>query len=80
MVYPSLISHIFNGVLLFTGLIFIVLNFSKIRSFETYRILIILLIASIAIGVHGISHLLLEKTYGYNPLDIYRQVPNLSTP
>lgn len=70
MVYPSLIAHIFNGLMLFASLIFILLNFSKIRTFETYRILIILLIASIAIGLHGISHLLLEKTYRYNPLDI----------
>jgi hypothetical protein len=37
-----------------------------------------ILLFSIASGVHSISHLSLEKGYGYNPLEIFPEILSLS--
>jgi len=66
---PSILSHILSGVFLFAGMIVLVMHYSRISSVSPYRILLMLLVISVAIGVHGISHLGLEKVYGYNPLE-----------
>jgi hypothetical protein len=47
-----------------------ILYSSKIQSFDIYRILILALLLSTALGIHGISHLMLEKEYGYDPLNL----------
>ena len=66
--FPSFYAHIFNGILLFIGLILIALNYSKLIKIETYKIIMIVLVFSIAIGIHGLSHLGLEYIYNFNPL------------
>lgn len=42
--------------------------YSQIRKMDPYRTLVLTLLFSIAIGLHGVSHLGLEKQYGYNPV------------
>jgi hypothetical protein len=72
---PSFYAHIINGVLLFIALIVIFANYSKIKRYEGYpgSTSILILLLSIAFGIHGISHLGLESVYGYNPLKLYFQ-------
>jgi hypothetical protein len=72
---PSFYARIINGVLLFIALIFIVTNYSKLSKYEGYpgKTLYLILLLSIAVGIHGISHLGLKSAYGYNPLKLYFQ-------
>ena len=64
----SFYIHIINGVLLFIVFILLYTYYSKIIHLEPYKLIILLLIFSLAIGVHGLSHLGLENIYNYNPL------------
>lgn len=71
MFVPSVLAHIVGGGVLVIAVIFLFLNSSRIFAFDTYRILIVMLLFSMAIGVHGLSHLGLEKIYGYSPLHVF---------
>ena len=62
---PSVYAHILNGLLLFAGVVYVVLN---VRAREPYQILVLILLFSMAAGIHGLSHMGLEYIYGYNPL------------
>ena len=42
--------------------------YPKLRKLGVYEGLVLTLLFSIAIGLHGVSHLGLEKQYGYNPI------------
>lgn len=55
---------------MFLALYIALTSFTSVRSLDTFRMLILLLALSTAVGVHGISHLGLERTYGYNPMKI----------
>ena len=68
---PSFYSHIINGLLLLTSAILIYKYYSVITRLEPYKLITFTLLLSIAIGIHGLSHLGLEKGYGYNPLSIF---------
>jgi len=61
---PSVYAHILNGLLLFAGVVYLFIS----RSRNSYQILAIILLFSMAVGIHGISHMGLEYLYGYNPL------------
>jgi uncharacterized membrane protein len=67
---PSLYAHVINGILLLIAIIIFVLNFSKIIKLGPYKLIVLYLLFSVVIGIHGISHLGLEKGYGYNPFHI----------
>jgi len=67
---PSFYSHISNGVLLFIAFIFLYKNYSKIIRLEPYKLISLILLLSMSIGIHSLSHLGLEKGYGYNPMSI----------
>ena len=67
---PSLYAHIITGLLLLIAVILFSINFSKIIRLEPYKLIVLCLLFSSVIGIHGISHLGLEKVYGYNPLKI----------
>lgn len=71
MFYPSVASHMFQGVLLFITAIYAFFNFQRIQRFNLYQILILLLLSSIVIGLHGISHALLEKQYNFVPFNLW---------
>ena len=55
----------------FLLLAFIILtrNYSKLKNLEPYKLIILTLIFSISIGIHGLSHLGLENYYNYNPIN-----------
>lgn len=67
---PSFYSHIINGLFLLLAFILLYKNYSQIKKLDPYKLIILFLIFSIGIGVHGLSHLGLEKIYNYNPLRI----------
>ena len=45
--------------------------YSQLRKLDPYRTVVLLLLCSIAIGLHGVSHLGLEKQYDYNPMYLF---------
>jgi len=65
---PSFYAHIINGLLLFAALVLLYKNYSKIRNLDSYSLIILTLLFSIGIGIHGLTHLGLEKVYNYNPI------------
>ena len=67
---PSFYSLPVTGILLFVSLLLIFQYSSKVgSSMSTYQLVNLLLLFSIAIGVHGLLHLGLEYVYNFNPLD-----------
>lgn len=68
---PSFYAHFINGLLLLFALIILCKNYSDIKKLDFYKIIIIILIFSIAFGIHGLLHLGLESKYNYNPLLIF---------
>ena len=69
---PSFYSLPVTGILLFVSLLLIFQYSSKVgSSMSTYQLVNLLLLFSIAIGVHGLLHLGLEYVYNFNPLDSY---------
>jgi hypothetical protein len=67
---PSFYAHVINGILLLVAFILLLQNYRSINHIDKYKLIILVLLFSIAIGVHGLSHLGLEKTYRYNPLQL----------
>ena len=67
---PSLYAHIINGILLLVAFILLLKNYNSIKNIDKYKLIVLVLLFSIASGVHGLSHLGLEKGYGYNPLQL----------
>jgi hypothetical protein len=67
---PSFYAHIINGLLLLLAFVILYKNYDKIANLDPYKITVIILAFSIGVGVHGLSHLGLEKVYNYNPLII----------
>jgi len=65
---PSIYAHITNGLLLFIAMILIYRNYKTILRLNTYERIVLLLLFSLAIGVHGLSHLGLESIYNWNPM------------
>jgi len=63
---PSVYAHILNGLLLFAGVVYLIV----FRARDSYQILVLILLFSMAVGIHGISHMGLEYVYGYNPLSV----------
>lgn len=65
---PSLYAHVANGFLIFTSIVIFVRYYTKIMSLEPYKLIILSLLFSIVVGIHGLSHMGLEANYGYNPI------------
>ena len=62
---PLLYAHVLNGLfLLFAFILFI--QYGCRKNDEYYKPLIIYLLFSIAVGLHGLSHFCLEFLYNYN--------------
>ena len=61
-----------SGAFLLIALFCLVTCYSKLRKLGLYEGLVLTLLFSIAIGLHGVSHLGLEKQYGYNPVYAFR--------
>lgn len=67
---PSFYAHIINGLFLLISFSLLYKYYSQIKKLDPYKMIIIVLIFSIGVGVHGLSHLGLENIYGYNPLNL----------
>lgn len=65
---PSVMAHTLNGGLLIAALILAAVNYRVISRLPVLQLVTLLLILSVAVGVHGLSHVGLESAYGYNPL------------
>jgi hypothetical protein len=68
--YPSFYAHILNALFLLVAFFSLITNFNKIKNIDSYKLTTLFLLFSLAIGVHGLSHLGLEYVYNFNPLDI----------
>ena len=68
MIAPSMMAHALNGVLMLAAVVVAYMNYRVLWRVDPYKKVLILLVFSIAIGIHGISHVGLEKGYGFNPL------------
>jgi hypothetical protein len=77
LLYPSFYAHVLNGVFLFLTIVLLYRNYSSVTKYNVYSQLMLLLLLSIAVGIHGISHLGLETIYKYHPLYYIDQ--NLNT-
>ena len=64
---PSLYAHVLNGLFLLFAFI-LLLQYGSRKTNDYYKMLIIYLLFSIAIGIHGLSHFGLEIVHNYNPL------------
>jgi len=67
---PSLFAHAFNGLFILLALILLYTNFSTFKNLDAYKKVILLLLFSITMGIHGLSHMGLESIYNYNPFQI----------
>ena len=56
---------------MFIAFVFVVMNYSKLRS-NVAVFAVLLLLLAITMTLHGLSHLGLEVVYGYNPIDFVR--------
>ena len=65
---PSIYAHIMNGILLFISAILIYRNYSTISRIAASEKVKLVLLFSLAVGLHGLSHLGLEYIYKFNPL------------
>jgi hypothetical protein len=64
---PSLNSLFVTGFLLLFILHIFISNYKQFMRLDYYKKLNILSLFVIAIGIHGIIHLGVEKHYGFNP-------------
>ena len=60
-----------TGVLICITAVIVLLYFTKIQALDIYRIVILLLLFSIVVGIHGLSHALLENQYGFVPFNLW---------
>jgi len=67
MLYPSFLAHVLSGVFLFFVIGFSIMHLKQLLQLSPPIKVALLTLFSIALGVHGISHMVLEKYYGYNP-------------
>ena len=64
---PSIYPHIFGGGLILVAFLVVAINITSIIKLEPYKLLVLILLLSIATGIHGISHIGMEVFYKYNP-------------
>lgn len=64
---PSLHSLFITGISILCIFIIFITNFSKIMKSSYETKLKILSLMTIAIGIHGLIHLGVEREYGFNP-------------
>jgi len=67
---PSVIAHVLNGILMFAAVVVAYMNVRFLSRLDPYKKVMILLVFSVAIGIHALSHLGLESVYGFNPFKV----------
>lgn len=65
---PSFYSHILNSFFMVVAMILLYKNYTILSIRPAYQLVLLSLLFSIAIGIHGISHLGLEKVYDFYPI------------
>ncbi len=65
---PSIYAHMLNAILLFISAILIYTNYSTISRIAATEKVKLVLLLSLAIGLHGLSHLGMEYVYKFNPM------------
>jgi len=65
---PSFLAHIGNALFLLLAAFLFFKHYALIKKTNGLMLVALALLASIAIGIHGLSHLGLERQYNYNPL------------
>ena len=71
---PATYAHILNGTLVFTDVIFVFWNIAKLQSIDIYKKIVLMLLISISIGIHGLSHFELERIHKFNNMPCMRNV------
>jgi hypothetical protein len=67
---PSFYATVTTGILILLLVIIGIRSFNEIKTYDTYRLLMVIGIFTILVGIHGMLHLGLEAVYDYNPLEI----------
>ena len=62
---PSFYARVLNAILILVAVMLLVKHY---RTLRPYEVIVVALLFSIGMGVHGLSHLGLETAYGFNPL------------
>ena len=65
---PSIMAHGLGAVILLLAVGTMVVYYKRVQKYDIFQIIIILLLLSSTVTIHGISHALLEKNYNYNPV------------
>lgn len=65
-----MMAHALNGILMFVAVVVAYMNFRVLNNLDPYKKVMILLVFSVAIGIHAMSHLGLESVYGLNPFKV----------
>ena len=65
MLTPSFYAHACNGILLLISFVLIIRNINKIKQFDLYKKIMLLLVFTLVVGIHGLSHLGQESEYDY---------------
>jgi disulfide bond formation protein DsbB len=66
MVKPSFLAQILNAAFLMAAIYVFAVSYQQLSN---SNIIIILLLMSLAFGIHGLMHAVDEIYYGYNPLE-----------
>lgn len=61
---PAFYAHCISGLLLAHSLFMLYKHFTKVKNFEPYNIIAMILSFSLVFGLHGLSYLGLEMKYG----------------
>jgi uncharacterized membrane protein len=64
---PSIYAHIMSGMLLFVAFALLWKHSSFVYKMDPYKSIVLTILFSIAVCVHGLSHLGLEMHYNFNP-------------
>jgi hypothetical protein len=67
----SFYAHIANLMFILFAVYFVISNFSYLENMSAEKKIYVVLLFSIASGVHGLSHLGLENLYQYNPMGFF---------
>lgn len=62
-------AHALNGLLMLAAVVVAYMNYRVLSRLDPYKKVMILLVFSVAIGIHALSHLGLESVYGLNPFN-----------
>lgn len=68
---PSYLSQAISGILIFIAVIKLYTDNTPLTTFNT---VVLLLLFSIAVAVHGIMHFMAEVKYNFNPLENRRWI------